>query len=265
MIVAVVAKLCPETRSFHRRPFGLYDHLGGERANMNILLEICIDSVEGALAAERGGADRLELCAALSEGGITPSIGLVQSVVKHTKLPVMMMIRPRGGSFVYSEYEIETMQRDLDLARKIGVHGVVFGPLTESMEVDVATCKKLLAATGDLEVTFHRAFDEPGVCPLPSLRELEALGFHRLLTSGQKSSVADGTSLIAQLVEESQRVKVMPGAGVRPENAKAIMNQTGAREIHGTASRFCEYRQQRVTCEETVRAIREQLNGLAAE
>ncbi len=223
----------------------------------NVLFEVCIDSVDGAIAATRGGADRLELCSALSEGGITPSFGLVQSVLEQTHLPVMMMIRPRGGSFVYSADEVAVMLRDIALAQKLGVAGVVFGCLEGDGALDIPTNETLIEAARPLAVTFHRAFDEAAVDPLAALDQLKGMGVDRLLTSGQKPSAEEGVERIRELIPRSDKVAVMPGAGVRPENAAEIIHATGATEIHGTASRFCDQLQRKVTCEETVRAIRE--------
>lgn len=227
-----------------------------------ITLEICIDSVTGALAAARGGADRLELCSALSEGGITPSYGLVQQVLTVCDLPVMMMIRCRGGGFVYSEEEIQVLLRDIQVAQSLGVQGVVVGALTEHHEIDMQTTRRLVEAAQPMEVTFHRAFDEPGVSAEATLDALHTLGVTRLLTSGQQASAVEGTSRIAELVKQSTGVSVMPGAGVRPENVASIIERTQAREIHGTFSRFCERLQRPVTCEATVRKARETLDAL---
>lgn len=223
----------------------------------NVSLEVCIDSVEGAIAATRGGADRLELCSALSEGGITPSYGLVQSVLEQTSLPVMMMIRPRGGSFVYSAEEVAVMLRDIELAKKLGVAGVVFGCLLCDGTLDLPTNETLVQTSRPLLVTFHRAFDEEPVDPFTTFDQLRDLEVDRLLTSGQQPGAAEGVELVRELVTRTEDLVVMPGAGVRPENAAEIIRATGATEIHGTASRFCDERKRKVTCEATVRAIRE--------
>ena len=229
----------------------------------HITLEVCIDSVEGALTATRGGADRLELCSALSEGGITPSYGLVEGVRAATNLPVMMMIRCRGGSFVYSQLELDVMLKDIEMAKSLGVQGVVFGVLTEQNEIDHDSNSYLVQAARPLEVTFHRAFDEPGVDSQSALRALRELGVDRLLSSGQRPSAAEGVELLADLVSSQPALAVMPGAGVRPENAAKIIQATNAREIHGTASRFCNSLQRRITCEDTVRQIRNELDRLS--
>ena len=226
-----------------------------------VQFEVCIDSVHSALAAERGGADRLELCGALSEGGITPSYGMVQAVLENSQLPVMMMIRCRGGSFVYSDQEVEVMLRDVQMAHQLQVQGVVFGALTSDGLLDIATTQRVLRAADPLEFTFHRAFDEIKTSPLSALQQLEDLGVDRLLTSGLQDSALDGQDQIAALVEASNNVQIMAGAGIGPENARQIVAATRVAEIHGTASRFCKSTQQKATCEQVVRDIRQQLEG----
>lgn len=228
-----------------------------------ITFEVCIDSVEGALAATRGGGDRLELCSALSEGGITPSYGLVRRVLDVTSLPVMMMIRCRAGNFVYSDAELEVMQRDIEVAKQLGVYGVVFGVLTEDHKVDREINQQLIDAARPMHVTFHRAFDEPSVRADAAMSTLQQLGVDRLLTSGQQDSAEKGVLRIQEMVTQNEKLIVMPGAGVRPENAAEIIRVSGAREIHGTASGYCEARKHRVTSEETVRQIREALDALS--
>lgn len=234
-----------------------------EMKKQSITFEVCIDSVAGAITAERAGANRLELCGALSEGGITPSFGMVQAVLTSTRLPVMMMIRCRGGSFCYDASEMATMLKDIGIAKALGVHGVVFGVLTADGQIDVDSNRRMIEAARPLNVTFHRAFDEPHIDPLAALGTLHELGVDRLLTSGQQPSALDGARLIADLRKRSEFVEIMPGAGVRPENVAEIMQATGSREVHGTASRFCETKQQRITCEDTVRKIREELDEIA--
>jgi copper homeostasis protein len=152
------------------------------------------------------------------------------------------------------------MLRDIETAKSVGAAGVVFGALTPDNSVDVDLCQRLLARARPLPVTFHRAFDE-SADPMPALDQLIALGFDRLLTSGQASSAAAGVQVISALVERaSGRIKIMPGSGVRPRNAAMIVRETGATEIHGTASRLVDDGERRVTCESVVRAIREEID-----
>ena len=201
-----------------------------------MILEICIDSIESALAAKEGGADRLEVCSSLSAGGTTPSIGLVQQCIKLTQLPTMMMIRPHDGCFVYSEHDIETMLLNIESAKTIGASGVVFGCLNSNGSIEINQCRRLLNAAGSLQTTFHRAFDV-GRSPRAMLSELIELGFDRVLTSGQAESAEVGRQLIADLVSvASGKVVIMAGAGITPTNARAIMDATGVAELHASAS-----------------------------
>ena len=201
-----------------------------------VVLEICVESVAGALAAEVGGADRLELCAALSEGGLTPSAGLVQQVCRATRLPVMMMIRPRGGSYVYSAEELAVMEADMAWGRQCGVAGFVWGVLTDEGDVDAASSARLLEAGQGREVTFHRAID---VCrdPVAAIAELKALSIARVLTSGGAVDAPTGATTIARMRQAAEgQLVVMAGSGVRPENARELLQATGVTELHGSAS-----------------------------
>ena len=200
-----------------------------------MILEICIDSIESAIAAKEGGADRLEVCSSLAAGGTTPSIGLVQQCIRLTRLPVMMMVRPHDGGFVYQQHDIETMLRNIDSAQSIGVNGIVFGCLDPLGSIDVAACRRILDAAGDLETTFHRAFDVGG-SPIKLLDQLIELGFHRVLTSGQAASAKEGSAVISDLVQHAEgKISIMAGAGISPSNAHAIL-ATGVSEVHASAS-----------------------------
>ena len=203
---------------------------------MSILLEVCIDSIESARAAQAGGADRLEVCSCLSNGGTTPCYGLLKQCLAVLQLPVMMMIRPHDGAFIYSEDDIETMVADIDLAHSLGVQGVVFGALSEDRKVHVEHCTRLLSAAGSLETTFHRAFDLVAD-PIQSFDEIVQLGFNRLLTSGQAAHASEGVPLICQLVERGgDRISVIAGSGINADNARQIADATGVQELHGSAS-----------------------------
>lgn len=197
-----------------------------------ILLEVCVDSVEGAIAAQEGGADRIELCAGMSEGGTTPSAGLMKEACCRTRLPVYAMIRPRGGDFLYSDHEFEAMGHDVETARACGARGVVFGILTSDGKIDRVRMGDLAQRARPLGVTCHRAFDMSRD-PFEALEDLVALGVERILTSGQCPSAAEGLDLLARLVERAAgRIRIMPGGGVRPENFATILRWTGASEIH---------------------------------
>ena len=199
------------------------------------ILEICAGSVASAIAARDGGAQRIELCAALEVGGVTPSAGLIAEVRKVEGLVLNVIIRPRGGDFLYDSHEIACMEEDIRTCRRIGVDGVVIGALTAEGDIDTATCKRLINAADGMSITFHRAFD---MCrnPQKALEELIALGCHRVLTSGQAPTAEAGTALLGELVEQADgRIIIMPGCGVNSNNAARILQATGTNEIHASA------------------------------
>lgn len=198
--------------------------------------EVCANSVESCIEAERGGADRVELCASIPEGGITPSYGEIKqarSLLKKARLHVI--IRPRGGDFLYSELELRRMEEDIDAAREIGADGVVFGCLKADGSVETSACSRLLRHAEGLSVTFHRAFDR---CrePLKALEDIIRLGFNRILTSGQAATAEEGIGLLASLERQSAgRIAVMAGCGVNERNIRKIFLATGIHEYHFSA------------------------------
>ena len=199
------------------------------------ILEICAGSVASAVAARDGGAQRIELCAALEVGGVTPSAGLIAEARKVEGLVLNVIIRPRGGDFLYDDYEIACMEEDIRTCKSLGVDGVVIGALTANGDIDTATCKRLIKVADGMSVTFHRAFD---MCrnPQKALEELIALGCHRVLTSGQAPTAEAGIELLSKLVEQADgRIIIMPGCGVNSNNAAYILKTTGANEIHASA------------------------------
>lgn len=199
-------------------------------------LEICIDCIESALAAETGGADRIEICGSLAAGGTTPSFGLVQQCLQRCQLPSVVMIRPHDGGFVYSEDDMSTMLNDIAAMKKLGVQGLVLGALTAEGNIDVRTMQRLIKAAGSMQVTFHRAFDMVRD-PLRAMDEIIGLGVDRLLTSGQKTCAEEGVSVIQQLVVRADgRLSVMAGAGVNASNVRRIIEVTEVTEIHASAS-----------------------------
>jgi copper homeostasis protein len=201
----------------------------------NILLEICCGSIDDAIQAEKGGADRVELCSALFLGGLTPSIGTTMEAKKRLKIPVIVMVRPRGGGFCYTEAEMATMERDVEAAIDRGADGVVFGVLEAEGKIDVRRTKRMRQLIGKRQAVFHRAFD---VTPDPfeALERLVDLGITRILTSGQKGSVPEGGELIAELIERAgKRIEILPGGGIRPFNVREVVDKTGCRQVHLTA------------------------------
>jgi len=201
-----------------------------------LLVEAVCCSVDDCVEAEAGGANRIELCAAMGVGGLTPSLGTIIEVLWHTqnRLPVVVMIRPRAGGFAYSAAEFAVMRRDADLALGYGAQGIVCGMLHPSGELDVDRCGELarLARTAGRDAVFHRAFDlVPD--PLAALETLIALGFTRILTSGQQSTALAGASLLAELVRRAAgRIEILAGGGVRDTNIVALLQATGVRQVH---------------------------------
>ena len=205
-----------------------------------MIVEVCVDSVESAEAAQQGGADRVELCAALLEGGVTPSAGAMEAARERLRIGIQMMVRPRGGDFLYSDAEFEVMTGDAYVAPRAGAAGVVFGLLDREGAVDAERTSRLIARARPLSVTFHRAFDMARD-PFEALETLVALGVDRLLTSGQEASAWDGVDLLRDLVRAAAgRIVVMPGGGIHERNIDRIVAETGAREIHVTGTRLVE-------------------------
>lgn len=201
------------------------------------VLEICTPSYNSALAALRGGADRIELCSGLGEGGLTPSIGLIKAARALPCLRVNVLIRPRGGDFLYTPAEQAIMVDDIKAAADAGADGIVVGALRPDGTIDIEAMSTFIHAAGGLPVTFHRAFD---VCadPLQALDDIIALGCARLLTSGQAATAERGLPLLRRLTEQAAgRIIIMPGCGVNPTNALQILTQSGATEIHASATK----------------------------
>ena len=197
-----------------------------------ILIEVCVDSVASAVAAERGGAGRLELCSNLLEGGITPSAGLIELVRARTSIGLQVMVRPRGGDFCYTAEEFETMRRDIVAAKKLGADGVVVGILNADGSVDIGRTRELVELARPLSVTFHRAFDMSADL-FRALESVCATGADRLLTSGGAKAALQAVEQIARLVEAARgRIAIMACGGINHHNAASIIEQTGVREIH---------------------------------
>lgn len=199
------------------------------------MLEICIDGVASAKAAAMGGADRVELCANLPEGGTTPSAGTIRAVRSAFSSGLMIIIRPRGYDFLYSEDEMGVMLEDIRVARNLGADGVVIGCLRADGTVDRGRCARLLDAAGTMDITFHRAFDMTRDLS-EAMEDLIALGIRRVLSSGGKADVPNGMETLTNLVVQAAgRISIMPGGGVTEDNIAEILRTTGAREIHLSA------------------------------
>jgi copper homeostasis protein len=201
-----------------------------------LLLEISVESLEAALAGQNAGADRIELCGDLSVGGVTPSVELIRAVRSQLKLPIFSMVRPRGGDFTYSEDEFASMKKDISAAASLGMDGIVLGILKADHRVDVDRTQELVDLAHPLPVTFHRAFDE---CPdlKHALEDVIAAGAARILTSGGAATAAVGSAMLAELVEASQnRVIILPGAGINPENLGQVAKASRAKEFHSGLS-----------------------------
>jgi copper homeostasis protein len=246
-----------------------------------IRIEICAESVSGAVAAQNGGADRVELCQGLIEGGTTPSAAAIKLARRALTIHLHVLLRPRGGDFLYTDSEMEVLREDLVIARELGANGIVFGFLTASGEIDRDRTAEIIKLARPLSVTFHRAFDmcKDAVAGLESLIEL---GVDRVLTSGQEATCVDGIGLIARLQKQAAgRIIVMPGGGINPGNAARIVAATGVSEIHLSAGSLVQSRMQfrnercsmggsgrageyerKETDEKVVRAVREALASL---
>ena len=199
-------------------------------------LEICCYGVDCALTAQQAGADRVELCTAPREGGLTPSVGALEAAMREIAIPVHPIVRPRGGDFCYTAREFDIMKSDVARIREMGFPGLVIGMLDEEAHIDRARMRQIMALCDGMQVTFHRAFD---LCHSPNraLEELTALGVARILTSGQQQSAENGIALLKELNEQSEGPIIMAGAGVRVSNLQKFLD-SGISEVHSSASRL---------------------------
>jgi copper homeostasis protein len=203
-----------------------------------ISIEVVAYNLHSVAAAIRAGADRVELCASPDEGGTTPAYGIIAQARKLCPLDLYVMIRPRGGDFLYSSYEYNAMMQDIGQCQRLSVDGLVFGILLENGSIDIERCKALIEKAKPLKTTCHRAFDMTRD-PFQALEDCIAVGFDRILTSGQMQSVEDGSELIAKLIRQADgRIKIMPGSGINDKNATRIIEATGAKEVHLSAGTF---------------------------
>jgi copper homeostasis protein len=218
---------------------------------MNFRIEICTDSIDSALIAQESGADSIELCTSLTEGGLTPSCGMLNSVRKNLNIRINVLIRPRSGDFLYSDTEFDIMRRDIEMCGEAGANGVVFGLLRKDGTVDTERTSILSRLAHPMAVTFHRAFD---LCrePYSSLEDIVASGASRILTSGQAESSLKGIDLLKNLVlKAGKRLLIMPGGGLNESNIGLVARETGAQDFHLSArsplkSRM-EFRRERIS------------------
>ncbi|MDD1784212.1 copper homeostasis protein CutC [Enterovibrio sp. ZSDZ35] len=218
---------------------------------MSVLVEVCIDSLESLPIAQAAGAGRIELCSSLATGGLTASAGYMKQAARISGIPVYGIIRPREGDFLYSSDDIEIMLADIHMARSAGLHGVVIGALNADGTIAQDAVSEMFKAAGDLGVTFHRAIDHCSA-PFDALEFLMTHGAERVLTSGLAKSAALGIDTLKEMVAFTQgRLSIMPGAGVSPDNAKLIIESTGAHEIHlsgkTTRASLMNYRNEKAT------------------
>jgi copper homeostasis protein len=211
-----------------------------KKLTMNFSLEICVDNVESAIDAQNAGADRIELCNNLPEGGTTAGIGTITAARNSLTIGLNVIIRPKGGDFLYSDLEYDIMRREIDSCGESGVDGIVLGILESNGSIDVERTAKLIEFARPMSATFHRAFD---MCndPVKGLEDVIATGADRLLTSGQKNKADEGIDLISQLIlQAGKRIIIMPGSGINISNIAEIAKVTGAKEFHLTARKVIE-------------------------
>ncbi len=203
-------------------------------------IEVVVYNIESALKAQEGGADRIELCDNPNEGGTTPSFAVIEAVRQNVSMNVYVMIRPRGGDFLYSNYEFHSMKRDISQCQKLSVDGIVFGILNPDGTIDKRRCKELIDKVRPLKVTCHRAFDMTRD-PMEALEDCIEVGFDRILTAGQQAQALKGAELIGQLIEKAKgRIAIMAGSGVNESTVVDIIRKSDVKEIHFSATAFRE-------------------------
>ncbi|MCM4173875.1 copper homeostasis protein CutC [Arenibacter sp. TNZ] len=182
-----------------------------------MIVEICANSLESAVNAQKAGADRIELCAELGVGGVTPSFGMLKLIREHISVPINVLIRPRSGDFTYSDLEFEVMKRDIVLCQELGFNGIVSGVLHKDFTLDVERTNQLIKLSKHMQFTFHRAFDWVKD-PILTLKQLEELEVDTILSSGQKDSSVAGIDLLSELLKKAKEIVIMPGGGIRDAN-----------------------------------------------
>jgi len=203
---------------------------------MGIKYEIACFDFESAMIAQKAGANRIELCSNQGEGGVTPSYGMIDLARKNLHIDLNIIIRPRGGNFIYTDSELNIMENDILICKELGVNGVVFGVLNGDNSIDKTANTELIQIASPLSTTFHRAFDETPDA-MKALEDVIACGFTRVLTSGQKKTAMEGAGLISDLIKFANgRIIIMPGGGIRKENISDIINISKAKEYHSSST-----------------------------
>ena len=211
---------------------------------MSYILEVCVESVESAIVAKQGGANRLELCSNLIIGGTTPDINLFNLIKENVDIDINVLIRPRFGDFLYSDYEFEIMKRDIETFKKAGANGVVIGILKSDGSLNLSQIKTLVDIAEGMDVTLHRAFD---VCndPMKALEEAKTLGINTILTSGQQNNCIFGKKLIRDLVKESKNeIDILVGSGVNSSNISELVNYTKSTSFHLSGKKIIDSKMQ---------------------
>ena len=215
-----------------------------------IIVEICAPSVQSAIHADLAGADRIELCQNLNEGGTTPSFGAIAYCIEHLSLKTNVLIRPRTGNFCYNEAEYETIKQDVNICKSLGANGVVVGFLNPDLTIDTQKTKEIVELAAPMEVTFHRAFD---ICAdwSAALEEIISCGCSRILTSGTKKTAIEGMEILQKIVSQAgNRIVILAGSGVNNTNAEEIVNLTGVTEIHASCTAVVIENKQEVSLEQ---------------
>ncbi|MDQ2667800.1 MAG: copper homeostasis protein CutC [Gemmatimonadota bacterium] len=201
-----------------------------------VVIEACVDSIDSAIEAQLGGADRVELCGELLQGGVTASAGLIGGVCERITIPVFALVRPRAGDFLYDDDELDVMLRDIEIIRSLNVEGIVIGALTRDGDIDIGTMYTLIAAAGDMNVTFHRAFDFVKDQRV-ALEALIELGVDRVLTSGGAATALEGATMVAELVEQGGAdITILAGGSINAANVAEVVFATGVTEVHVRAA-----------------------------
>lgn len=201
-----------------------------------MIVEVCANSLESAVNAQKAGADRIELCTELGVGGVTPSFGMLKLIKEQISIPVNVLIRPRSGDFTYSDHEFDIMKRDIELCSQLGFNGIVSGVLNKNFTLDVERTKELVGLSNHMQFTFHRAFDWVRD-PFETLRQLEALKVDTILSSGQQNLSVAGIDLLSELLKKSKGVIIMPGGGIRDTNVLEFKNK-GFGAVHLSGIKF---------------------------